>query len=206
MRPLVHRDLMASDPSLVFVKTHNASLLVEGVPLVTPEVTAGAIYIVRDPRDVAISYSRHLGRSLDATIAMMADPEAATGGTDEKIYERLSTWSVHVHFWTRSGSPQLHVLRYEDMIARPETEFGALVDFLGETAPPEKLARAIRFSGFDELSAQERTNGFVERPAVSTAPFFRAGTAGQWREGLSPAQRARIERDHTAMMQRFGYL
>jgi hypothetical protein len=42
------------------------------MPLVTPAVTAGAIYIVRDPRDVAVSYSRHLGRPLDETIELMA--------------------------------------------------------------------------------------------------------------------------------------
>ena len=80
MRPLVHRDIAAAQPGTVFVKTHNASLLVEGMPLITPEVTAGAVYIVRDPRDVAISFSHHFGLSVDATIAVMADLEAALGG------------------------------------------------------------------------------------------------------------------------------
>ena len=75
----MHRDLTALDSTLVFVKTHNALILVEDAPLITPEVTAGAIYIVRDPRDIAVSFSRHRGRSIDDTIAFMADPEAATG-------------------------------------------------------------------------------------------------------------------------------
>ncbi len=65
MRPLVHRDLTRVHPGPVFVKTHNASLRVLGVPLVTPEVTAAAIYLVRAPRDVALSYSRHLGLPID---------------------------------------------------------------------------------------------------------------------------------------------
>jgi hypothetical protein len=206
MRPLVHRDLTEGHPSLVFVKTHNASLVVGGVPTVTPEVTAGAIYVLRDPRDVAISYSQHLGRSLDETIAFMADPEAATGGTDQKVYERLATWSIHVHFWTRNPDPRLHVMRYEDMLAAPAAAFGGLLRFLGQEPPPDRLARAIRFSSFAELAAQERARGFQERPAEATAPFFRAGRAGQWREVLSQAQRSRIERDHEAVMRRFGYL
>ncbi len=205
MRPLVHRALMDTHPNLVFVKTHNASLVVEGVPLVTPEVTAGAIYIVRDPRDVAVSYSRHLGRSIDETIAFMADPGAATGGTDEKVYERLSAWSVHVHFWTRNRSPLLLVLRYEDMLADPEAAFGAVIRWLGEEPPPERLARAVRFSRFEELNRQERASGFAERPAESVDPFFRSGRAGAWREVLTPHQRACIERDHAQVMARFGY-
>ena len=118
MRRLVHRDLTALDSTLVFVKTHNARLQVEGVPLITPEVTAGAIYVVRDPRDIAVSFSRHLGRSIDDTIAIMADPDAATGGTDTQIYERHGSWSQHVtpgralrasrcwSFVTRRSSPR----------------------------------------------------------------------------------------------------
>ncbi len=205
MRPLVHRELTKLHHDLVFVKTHNASLVVAGMPLVTPDVTAGAIYIVRDPRDIAVSYSRHLGRSVDETIAFMADPEAATGGTDHKVYERLSSWSVHVHFWTRHPNPMLLVLRYEDMIAAPEAAFGEVIRFLGEEPPEPRLAGAFRFSAFDELRSQEQARGFVERPAEATAPFFRSGRPGAWRAVLTPRQRATIERDHAALMERFGY-
>jgi hypothetical protein len=206
MRPLVHRDLAAMASGTLFVKTHNAAVLVEGVPTVTPEVTAGAIYIVRDPRDVAISFSRHLARSLDATIALMADVEAATGGTDTKVYERLSSWSAHVHFWIRQPNPRLHVMQYEQMLAAPEQAFAEVIRFLGHTPDPARLARAIGFSAFAELRAQEQRAGFSERPPESDAPFFRAGQAGQWRTGLTAAQRTRVEQDHGAVMRRFGYL
>lgn len=206
MRPLVHHDLTRTQPNHVFVKTHNASLLVDGVPLVTPDVTAGAIYIVRDPRDVALSFSHHLGRSVDKTIAFMADPAAATGGTDTKVYERLSSWSVHVHFWTRHTNPLLHVVRFEDMLAAPDEAFAAIIRFLGEEPQAERLARAIRFSRFDELGSQEKRAGFIEQPAESNAPFFRVGRSGQWRATLTPSQRLRLERDHGEIMRRFGYL
>jgi hypothetical protein len=206
MRRLVHRDLTALDSTLVFVKTHNARLQVAGAPLITPEVTAGAIYIVRDPRDVAISYSRHRGRSIDDTIAFMADPEAATGGTDSKIYERLGSWSMHVHSWTSPPDPRVHVVRYEALCSAPEATFGPQIRWLGQEPPPERLNRAIRFSAFDELRAQEQVDGFKERTAESSAPFFGTGKPGLWRSVLSPAQQARIEREHGTMMQRFGYL
>jgi hypothetical protein len=206
MRRQVHRDLTALDSTLVFVKTHNAMLLVEGAPLITPEVTAGAIYIVRDPRDIAVSFSRHRGRSIDDTIAFMAEPEAATGGTDAKVYERFSSWSLHVHSWTARPDPRVRVVRYEAMLADPAAVFAAQIHFLGDDPAPERLQQAIRFSAFDELRRQERAVGFKERVAGSTARFFATGQAGRWRQVLSPAQRARIERDHGMVMQRFGYL
>ncbi|HBK09125.1 MAG TPA: sulfotransferase [Acetobacteraceae bacterium] len=206
MRPLVHRDLTGLDRTLVFVKTHNARLMVAGAPLITPEVTAGTIYIVRDPRDVAVSYSRHRGRSIDDTIAFMANPEAATGGTDTKIYERLSSWSEHVRSWTNPPDPRVRVVRYEAMLESPEATFGQQIYWLGDDPPPDRLVRAIQFSSFQEMRAQEQAKGFKERVAESTAPFFGTGQSGHWRTVLSPAQQAQIERDHGPMMQRFGYL
>jgi Sulfotransferase domain len=206
MRRLVHRDLTALDSTLVFVKTHNALLEVEGAPLITPEVTAGAIYILRDPRDVAVSFARHRGRSIDDTIASMADPEAATGGTDTKVYERHGSWSLNVHSWTRRADPRVRVIRYEAIVASPSAAFAPVIQWLGQVPSPERLDRAIRFSTFDELRAQEAARGFKERVAEATGPFFGTGQPGHWRSVLSPAQQVRIERDHEPMMQRFGYL
>ena len=206
MRPLVHRDLTLLDSTLVFVKTHNALLQIAGAPLITPEVTAGAIYIVRDPRDIAVSYSRHRGRSIDDTIDFMANPEAATGGTDRRVYERLGSWSLHVHSWTNRPDKRVRIVRYESMVEAPEATFGPQILWLGQTPPPERLHRAIRFSSFRELQAQERAKGFKERAAGSTAPFFGTGRPGNWRSILTPAQQARIERDHGTIMRRFGYL
>jgi hypothetical protein len=205
MRRLVHQDLTALDKTLVFVKTHNARLQVEGAPLITPEVTAGAIYIVRDPRDVAVSYSAHLGRSIDDTIARMADPQAATGGTDAKVYERHSSWSVHVRSWTYPSDPRTRVLQYEALVAAPEAVFAEMIAWLGQPPPAARLKRAIAFSDIAELRAQESARGFKERVAGSTAPFFGAARPGGWRNVLSPVQQARIERDHGTMMARFGY-
>ncbi|HVJ52617.1 MAG TPA: sulfotransferase domain-containing protein [Aliidongia sp.] len=205
LRPLVHRDLTQAFPDLVFVKTHNAVGNAAGRPLLTPEVTAGAIYMLRDPRDIAISYSRHTGLSLDATIAFMAEPGAAAGGDDSKVFEQLGTWSGHVLSWTPVLHPRLLTLRYEDMLDDPRHSFGKVVRFLGGEPPPDRLERAIGFSSFATLRTQEQSHGFVERPATSSA-FFRAGQARQWREALSRAQISRIERDHGDQMRRFGYL
>ncbi|MCB8875944.1 sulfotransferase domain-containing protein [Acidisoma silvae] len=206
MRPRVHQAIADAQPGLAFVKTHNAQLVVDGVQLITKAVTGGAIYILRDPRDVAISFSRHLGLSLDRTIAFMNDPQAATGGTDSTVYVRLATWSGHVHFWTRQPHPTLHVLRYEDLIADPAGAFASVIRFLGQEPLPERLTRAIAHSAFSELRRQEEAHGFVEQPAQSQDVFFRQGRSGAWREVLTTAQAARIERDHAAVMQRFGYV
>jgi hypothetical protein len=206
MRPLVHRHLTTFSPDSVFVKTHNALIEDEGVPLVTMGVTAGAIYIVRDPRDVVISYSHHQGQSLDFAIDMLGQDFACTGGDDVNVYEYLSSWSRHVRSWTHTPNPTLLTLRYEDLLDQPLKSFGSVAKFLGLEVARPRLDKAMKLSSFKVLKAQEQRKGFIERPAQADGAFFREGKAGQWKKILTPEQVARIEADHGEQMRRFGYL
>ncbi len=204
LRPKAHQLLTQAFPDSVFVKTHNYLGEWEGVPLVTMEWTAGALYMVRNPLDVAISFARHFGITIDETIEQMADPSMGTPTTDLMARQVYSSWSNHVESWTQHAFPSLHVLRYEDMANRPFKTFGGLARFLGLNPSPERLERAIANSSFKILQAQEREHGFVERSAHSR--FFRKGRPGQWRKELSSKQVAAIVASHREQMERFKYV
>jgi len=204
LRPAVHADLTRLHDDLVFVKTHNAALAVHGVPLCTPAVTAGAIYIVRDPRDVAVSYARYTGRDLDEIIAFMGNAGAANRSTERQVFELLSSWSRHAESWTAVKRRLL--VRYEDLLTAPETGFGRIVRFLGGEADAARLKRAIRHCGFAALQAQEAAEGYEARGPNEAAAFFHTGKAGQWQDALTQAQVKRIEADHAVVMRGFGYL
>lgn len=205
-RQRVHQRIVDEAGGLVFIKTHNALVMDRGHPTINFAVTSGAIYIVRNPLDVAISYAHHMGKSVDAAIAQMAIPDVETPGTDTAIYEVYGSWSQHVWSWTRKPHRTLFVMRYEDMLADPEKSFGALARHFLLNPRPEQLKEAIDRSSFEKLQAQEREKGFRERPEVSDQNFFREGRAGQWKGVLTKAQIDRIVRDHGKQMQRFGYL
>ena len=97
-------------------------------------------------------------------------------------------------------------MRYEDMLTDPEKAFGGLASHLLLRPTQAQLAEAIARSSFDRLAAQERENGFRERPEHADASFFREGRSGQWKEVLTPAQIERVVKDHGEIMRRFGYL
>ncbi len=202
LRAQVHASLTKLHSDLVFIKTHNANLAVHDIPLCTPAHTAGAILILRDPRDVALSYSAFTGKKRDDIIAFMANPRAANRATSAQVFEFLSSWSTHTQSWATARNAL--ILRYEDLLADPEKHFGRVIHYLGGDPEPERLHRAIAFSDFKILAAQETQHGYTA--GGPTGPFFRAGTSGQWRDALTPAQAARIEADHGAVMRRFGYL
>jgi hypothetical protein len=203
-RPAVHQRLTTLHPGPVFVKTHNANLAVHDVPLCTPALTAGAIYVVRDPRDVALSYSAYTGMSLDEIITFMADPRAANRGTDIQVFEFLGSWSAHALSWV--GAKNRLLVRYEDLLANPEAAFGRVARYLGADVEPHRLSRAIAFSDFGTLATQERESGYSAHGTAAQTPFFRAGKTGQWREVLSSAQARNITAVHGEVMRSFGYL
>lgn len=204
LRPKVHQLLTEAFPDSVFVKTHNFLGEIEGVPLVTLECTAGAIYIVRNPLDVVISYSHHYGVDIDTAIEQMANPLMGTPTTEMAVRQVYGTWSMHVKSWTQVPMPSLHVMRYEDMYSQPFQTFTTLSRFLGLNPPRERLQKAIDNSSFKALQRQERQHGFIERSANSR--FFREGRPGQWRKVLSEEQIARIVGAHREQMARFDYI
>jgi len=205
LRPAAHRLLTQSFPDDVFVKTHNALGLDYGVPMITPEVTAGMVYVVRNPLDVVVSYAHHLNATIDDTIKVMAASGFRTPKSADWISEKMGSWSEHVASWTARPLPRLHVMRYEDMQARPLETFGGFARWMGINPPRERLEKALRHSSFDEAKRQEAAHGFREKSR--TAPnFFRAGRVGEWREKLTPAQVRAIVEAHRVQMQRFGYV
>ncbi len=200
----MHQRLTQAFPDSVFVKTHNYLGEWEGVPLVTMEETAGAIYIIRNPLDVVISYSLHYGFTIDEGIASLEDPQAGTQTSDMNVRQIFNTWSTHVMSWTQTPSPSLHVVRYEDLIDQPFKTFGRVAKFLGLNPPRNRLQRAIAKSAFKVLRNQEDKHGFIERS--SHTRFFREGKAGQWKTVLAPEQVASIVSTHGEQMERFKYV
>lgn len=188
-----------------FVKTHNASVVFLGYPMIHQDLTAGAIYIVRNPLDVCISLTHHYGCDIDTAIGILADPAIGSKTNDKIVYEVHKSWSIHVDSWTTQKRPGLAVLRYEDMLADPMRAFGGLVQFLGIPAPKSRLQRAVERSSFKALRAQEDKKGFKEK-SPHAQKFFREGRAEQWRDLLTPAQVEKVVSANKDMMQRFGYI
>jgi hypothetical protein len=205
LRPRVHQFLAQGRPGLVFVKTHAVLATIDGVPTITPDATFGAVYVVRNPLDVAVSFAHHYGLAIAQAVEALCFRDLRIEPKEGHIPQPISDWTTHVESWLRAPSLYLHVVRYEDMLTSPQGTFGRVIDFLGLPKKRERLKRAIRQSSFRVLAEQERCAGFVERPKNADA-FFRRGVAGGFREELTPAQIEALVDKHRAMMTELGYL
>jgi hypothetical protein len=209
-RPECYRRMAAAAPGTLYLKVHDANLPNSaGEPLIPADATSRAVYLVRNPLDVAVSFAHHMARSVDVAIGSMANPDFAFGARSgllpEQLEQRLSSWSGHVLSWLDQSRFPLHLMRYEDMLERPALCFRECVRFLGLDEDGAAIDRALSFSSFSALRAQEQAFGFRERPEAASS-FFRRGQAGKWRETLSDEQVRLILSHHSAVMRRLGYL
>lgn len=210
LRPEVFRKFSDETEGIAYLKTHEAwTLNSRGLPLFPEEITKGVIYIIRNPLDVAISYSFHNGESIDNTIALLNNDLSKLGERNDRLnfqtQQILTSWSNHVTSWTDDSKLPVYVIRYEDMLDHPQEIFKSALDFLNLEYEDSEIIRAINNSSFDTLKAMETMEGFKERSMHSEA-FFRKGRANDWETELSLAQISEIVRNNESSMIRFGYL
>jgi len=166
------------------------------------------IYIVRDPRDVAVSnYYFQLkkrfipdGYPMDEYISLFV----STG------IDVFASWAENVTSWiaTRGTSRDFLLLKYEEMTKEPERELSKIASFLGIPAAPERLARAVELSSpqrMRELEKQETDVWQVTRNTRKDIPFVRDAKSGAWGRALSKNQLERIESAWAPIMVALGY-
>lgn len=209
LRPLAYNYLAQTVNKNLFIKVHDAyTYLPDGSPLLGT-VKAKAIYILRNPLDVAVSFANHVSKDFDHIIKVMGDESYAFCKNEDslpnQLRQRLLTWSSHVESWTQAKKLPVHLVRYEDMKLEPVATFTKAVRFIGIDCSEEQIEQAIKLSDFEKLKSEEQLQGFKEKP-YKTAAFFRAGQVGDWRNHLTDKQVEQLLVDHRVTMRKFGYM
>ncbi len=208
LRPLADDAVDERHEELRLEKIHDRLSTATGGQIVSVAATAGALYIVRDPRDVAVSLAHHYDRSVDWAVALLNAPGATLVGRTDDIGDQLpqttGSWSEHVISWVDEAPFPVHVFRYEDCLADPVKAFTTGFRAAGFEVDTRQLVAAVERASFANLADAEAISGFPEARSRNSA-FFRQGKAGSWREELRPDLAEQIEVTHHAVMARFGY-
>ena len=208
LRALYHEQLsrtVKSDGSSKYFKTHDAfARSVAGNALYPRAATECAIYVVRNPLDVAVSWAAYDCCSIDEIVLRMSrDLIPLTNPLTFALI--LKDWSTHVTGWMGQTESPMLVLRYEDMLADPWESFRKVLDLLKLPLDPERFEASLAATSFSRLKAEEVKHGFEERPQ-GMASFFREGRSGQWQSVLTPAQVETLVGQHGPTMKALGYL
>lgn len=209
LRAIYHQNslITAAAPSVpFFVKTHERyGDPDERNPLLTGSPPRRAIYCIRHPFDVAVSYAHHRGTSFEDTVEFMNDREAVLSGGALFFDERLGSWSDHALEWSTQPHVHIWVVRYEDLITDPIDTVSAILSFAGIEVSRDRVAKSVEYSSFELLRQQEIEGHFRERHAKA-ASFFRAGRTGDGDNLLSEDLKNIVRARHGEAMAKFGYV
>jgi hypothetical protein len=167
------------------------------------------VFIVRDPRDVALSYFHFLRKSnrlaADAPVSAFL-PSFLAGEVDA-----YGSWGENVGSWlgARRGTPGFIVVRYEDLLENAEAQLARVAEMLKLPADNGQLRRAVENSRADrmrDLEQSQRGQHKYLKSSREDIPFVRAAKSGQWQTELTPEAARQIEAAWGAVMRELGYL
>lgn len=187
------------------------------------------IYIVRDPRDVAVS-SYHFARK-GRHIADSLPLETYVSTIFLRRGHTYGNWGEHLRSWLVNQSnisQMLHrqnfstghiagfgpegrrfaLVRYEDLLDNTEQELAKVAKFMGLDVSSEQIARAVKLSSVDKMRQLEQKQSHLwgsTKEGRKDINFVREGRSGQWKKSLSATSVAEIESAWGYLMEALGY-
>lgn len=168
------------------------------------------ICIVRDPRDVVLSYyefQRKYRHIQDGYPIQNYVNDFVSGNLNSKGW---GTWGENVASWyyTRGKTKDFLLLRYEDMMTDPVRELARTATFLGLDSDPARIEQAVRRSSADrmrEMEKRESKDWVATKNHRQDIPFVRVAKSGGWKEKLPAECVAQIEAAWGEIMVALGY-
>lgn len=199
---------------LKFFKTHNSLCSIDGNPFTNNKNTIGAIYIVRDPRDIVISASQYYSTPLEQTKNNMFNPhmDLINKYKGKPIATFLGSWSNHYNSWTKNNKNIL-LIKYENLINNKEFEIRRILEFVNKFTKLEvtesKLKKCIDSSSFINMQNMEKGGFFKENSkdrAGNNITFFNSGKKNRWGGILEDKTVKEIENKFRKEMKELGYI
>lgn len=180
---------------------------------------AGAVCIVRDPRDVVASLLGYGKIEPGPPQLALVRDFVRFGGTLPRLREvGVPGWAEHVCGWLVDARRRIGLvsLRYEDLLADPVGQLARIAGCFGLEPRPEELAAAVRAASVERLrrlEGRERAGSddradFLADLARRHGPgftFFPEARSGTFRERLTDEEIALVEQAFAPLMRQLGY-
>jgi hypothetical protein len=209
--------VLAHDPT--FAEAHVAIPEIPEISPRTPRLPSGgrvfrshepyrscyqkAIYIVRDPRDVVVSYFRYRKWLKEYRGDLTEFVEMFLEGS----VDSYGRWSDHAESWLAQAGHKVHVVRYEDLVRDPATSLRTSAGFVGMTTTDDAIGAAVANNDLARMREKEagvRTE-FFGRTDPSGA-FVRAGRSVGWETSLPTSAAEAVVAQNRRVMSVLGYV
>jgi hypothetical protein len=206
---------------LNFFKTHNILGSINNNNFTNKKNTAGAIYIVRDPRNVLTSLQNHYELSKDEALKFMLSEKKYIHDyhikDDFSDFQFISSWEKNYNSWINQKIFSVKLIRYEDLTVKTFVASKEIIEFINKITNNktridiQKLKNAINSTSFEKLKKKEQKEVFSEavpsqKDKNIKISFFNLGPKNDWRKNLDKRNKDIIEKNFSSEMKELGYL
>ena len=184
------------DKKIKFFKTHNAMCKINKNLFTDENNTLGAIYIIRDPRNVVTSLANHINLNVsDAFEYMLKEDNSFSYKKDGRYlaFVPLLSWALHQKSWISSKRFPVLTIRYEDLELKTYEIFKEVLLFINKITKSskkinkEKIKKSIQSCEFSKMQKLEKEKGFPEawiNKDKTKNKFFNLGKKNDYNELL----------------------
>ena len=208
--------------SIKFIKTHSYLFNIDNIPFTDLNNSLGAIYIVRDPRNVVTSYANHYNISVEKASETMVNSIIYGGNFNNKHKSDrtkvfLGSWSSNYDSWKSFKTAGKYLLiKYEDLLNNKEATLIKILEYIhglrGVKFSPDynKIKNSIDTTNFHFMRNLEKKESFAESRTNYTTgkkiPFFNLGPQNDWKKLLDEKIRLKLETSFKKQMEELRYL
>ena len=176
-----------------FLKTHSSNFNINKNVFTNHEITSCAIYIVRDPRNVLLSYSDYQNKSIDLVYKEMTEEIIQRQKYKNEWYPicHMGSWQTNLNSWKNAQlSFPVKIIKYEDLVSNTHEVFFDILNFLNRFANIDinilKMNSVIKRTEFNNLKKLEDGGLFNEMNDLKKDnKFFKLGKERNWKNSLT---------------------
>ena len=198
-----------------FIKTHSSLCKINNCNFTDLKNTLGAIYIVRDPRNVVTSFAHHYNLNVEQATDTLIDETRWLVKTEKMYKTFLGSWNVNYNSWKQLNE-RFMLVKYEDLVNKKKTTLIRIFKFI-QTLNKDKLKidmiklnKAIQSTEFNKMKMLEQKQIFTESSIDNITgkrkAFFNLGPQNDWKKILNDKSRKKIETSFKKEMSELGYL
>ena len=202
---------------LTFLKTHSSFCkMFNKFNFSNLKNSLGVIYIVRDPRNVVISFARHNSQSIETTSELLIT-DLATGNEKNEVEVYLGSWNFNYNSWkVYQNSKKYLLIKYEDLVNNTQKTFTEILKFINNISKInseidiKKIKKIVKETTFSRMKHLENEYGFEEAKINDNTgqmvKFFNQGPENDWKNILNDEIKKKIEFKFQQEMKELGYL
>ena len=211
-----------ANKKIKFLKTHSCLGNYKGNSFTSNETSLGAIYIIRDPRNVFTSLKNHFSYDNEKALQMILDKKNVLMSKGYESFSYIGSWASNYLSWLNYKNFRRLFIKYEDLLENKYETFRDIIVFSNtlmnrsEGVDKSKLQIAIETTNFDVLKNKEVKETFNSSDigfknwrnlhSENKNLFFNLGPENKWEKNLDKKIKEDIEINFNEEMKNLKYL